>query len=100
MTKLFAGFALTETFALSAMAADVSGYIIDKSCASKPAMRGNVSCAQSCIKRGDPAVLVTEEGKIYQLDDQAKVVPHAGQKVTVTGKVEGDSIKVESLKTS
>jgi hypothetical protein len=98
MTKIFAGFALTAVFALSAAAADVSGYIIDKSCASKPAMRGNVACAQSCIKRGDPAVLVTEEGKVYQLDDQSKVVAHAGHKVTVTGKVEGDTIKVESVK--
>ena len=98
MTKIFAGIALTATFAFSAMAASVSGYIIDKSCASKPAMRGNVACAQSCIKRGDPAVLVTEEGKVYMLDDQAKATPHAGHKVTVTGKVEGDSIKVESIK--
>jgi len=98
MTKIFAGFALTATFALSAMAADVSGYIIDKSCADKPAMRGNVACAQRCIKRGDAAVLVTDEGKIYQLDAQAKVTEHAGEKVTITGKVDGDKITVESVK--
>ena len=98
MTKIFAGFALTAAFALSAAAADVSGFIIDKSCASNPAMRGNVACAERCIKRGDPAVLVTEEGKVYQLDDQKAVVAHAGHKVTVTGKIEGDTIKVESVK--
>ena len=98
MNKIFAGFALTATFALSAVAADVSGYIIDKSCADKPAMRGNVACAERCIKRGDPAVLVTDEGKVYQLDAQAKAIEKAGQKVTVTGKVDGDTIKVESIK--
>jgi hypothetical protein len=98
MTKIFAGFALTATFALSAMAADVSGYIMDKACSGKAAMRGNVACAQKCIKGGDTAVLVTEEGKIYKLDAQDKVVEHAGQKVTVTGKVDGDSITVDSVK--
>ncbi|MGO9967917.1 MAG: DUF5818 domain-containing protein [Bryobacteraceae bacterium] len=98
MTKIFAGFALTATFALSAMAADVSGYIIDKSCAGTPGMRGNVACAQRCIKRGDAAVLVTDEGKVYQLEAQATVVAHAGEKVTVTGKVDGDKITVDSVK--
>jgi hypothetical protein len=98
MKKLIYGFALTATFALSAIAADVTGYIIGQSCAGKPAMRGNVDCAQSCIKRGSPAVLVTDEGKVYKFADQAKVVEQAGKKVTVTGKVEGDTITVESIK--
>ena len=98
MKKVIAGFGLAAAFALSAMAADVTGYIIDQSCADKPAMRGNVQCAQTCIKKGSPAVLVTEEGKVYKFADQAKVVDKAGQKVTVTGKVDGDTITVDSLK--
>jgi len=98
MHKIIAGFALTAALSLSAMAADVTGYISDQSCADKPAMRGNAECAQRCIKRGSPAVLVTEDGKIYKLADQAKVVEHAGHKVTITGKIEGDTIQVESVK--
>lgn len=98
MKKVLAGFALTAAFSLSAMAANVTGYIIDQSCADKPAMRGNVQCAQSCIKKGSPAVLVTDDGKVYKLSDQAKVVDHAGHKVTVTGKVDGDTIQVDSVK--
>jgi hypothetical protein len=98
MNKIIAGCMLTAAFSFSALAADVSGYIIDKSCAGTPGMRGNVACAERCIKRGDPAVLVTDEGKIYKFSDQAKVVEHAGQKVTVTGKVDGDTITVESVK--
>jgi Protein of unknown function (DUF5818) len=97
MKKVIAGFALTAAFALSALAGDVTGYIIDQSCADKPAMRGNVSCAQSCIKRGSPAVLVTEEGKVYKFADQSKVVDHAGKKVTVTGNVAGDTITVDKV---
>jgi len=98
MKKIVAGFVLTAGFAFSAMAADVTGYVIDQACADKPAMRGNVSCAQSCMKKGSPAVLVTDEGKVYKFADQAKVVERAGQKVTVTGKVEGDTITVDSVK--
>jgi hypothetical protein len=79
------------------MAADVTGYIIDKSCASKKGMWGNEACAKSCIKRGDPAMLVTEEGKIYSVANQDKVVDMAGKKVTVTGKVEGETITVDSI---
>jgi Protein of unknown function (DUF5818) len=98
MKKVIAGFGLMAAFALSAMAADVTGYVIDQMCADKPAMRGNVACAQSCIKKGSPAVLVTDEGKVYKFADQAKVVDQAGKKVTVAGKVNGDTITVESVK--
>ena len=84
--------------AISAMAADVTGYIIDKNCASKKAMLGNEECAKSCMGKGAPAVLATEDGKIYAISNQDKVKDAAGKKVTVTGKVEGDSITVESLK--
>jgi len=94
MKKLAAVFALC---AASAMAADVTGYIIDKSCASKKGMWGNEACAKACMKRGDPAMLVTEEGKIYNVANQDKVTDLAGKKVTVTGKVDGDTITVDSI---
>jgi len=98
MKKVIASFGFIATFALCAAAADVTGYVIDQSCADKPAMRGNVQCAQSCIKRGSPAVLVTEEGKVYKFADQSKVVNEAGKKVTVSGKIDGDTITVASIK--
>ena len=95
MKRVLAVFALTT---VSGMAADWTGYIIDQSCASKKEMRGNVECAQSCIKRGSPAVLVTDDGQVYKIADQGKVTEHAGQKVTISGKMDGDTIKVESVK--
>lgn len=95
MKKVLAVFALTT---VSGMAADWTGYIIDQNCASKKEMRGNVACAQSCIKRGSPAVLVTDDGQIYKIADQDKVTEHAGQKVTITGKMDGGAIKVDSVK--
>lgn len=96
MKKLFVVMGLA---AMSAMAADVTGYIIDKNCSGNKAMLGNEDCAKRCLGRGAPAVLATEDGKVYTITNQDKVKESAGKKVTVTGKVEGDSITVESLKT-
>ena len=96
MKKLLVVFGLAT---LSAMAADVSGYIVDKNCSGNKAMLGNEDCAKRCIGRGAPAVLATEDGKVYTIANQDKVKELAGKKVTVTGKVEGDSITVDSVKT-
>ena len=83
---------------ISAIAADWTGYVIDKNCASKKEMWGNEACAQSCIKRGAPAVLVTEDGKVYAIAEQDKVKDVAGKKVTITGTMKGETISVESVK--
>jgi hypothetical protein len=83
---------------ISAMAADWTGYVIDKNCASKKEMWGNEACAQSCIKRGAPAVFVTEDGKVYAIAEQDKVKDVAGKKVSLTGTMKGETISVESVK--
>jgi len=90
--------ALAGGLSVCAMAEEWTGYIIDQACSSKKEMRGNVACATSCIKRGSPAVLVTDEGQIYQIADQDKVTPRAGEKVTLAGKMDNGSIKVDSIK--
>jgi hypothetical protein len=97
LKKLFVVFGLA---AVSAMAADLTGYVIDKNCASKKAMWGNEACAQSCVKKGAPAVIATEDGKVYAVANQDKVLDSLGKKVTVTGKVSGDTITVDSVKSA
>jgi hypothetical protein len=84
--------------AISAMAADVTGFVMDKKCSANKAMLGNEACAKRCIGGGAEAVLATEDGKVYVIANQDKIKDHAGHKVTVTGKVEGDKITVESVK--
>jgi hypothetical protein len=79
------------------MAAEFKGYIIDEQCSTKAAMKGNAECAAKCIKGGSPAVLVTEDGKVYKLDDQAKVTPFAGKQVSIIGAMTGDTIKVTTI---
>ena len=94
MKRLLAVFAVC---AASAMAADYSGYIVDKNCSTKPGMMGDEACAQKCIKGGSPAVLATADGKIYKIANQDKVIPSAGKKVTVTGKLDGDTLTVDTI---
>lgn len=99
--KAFALFVLGLTLlAGGALAEEFKGYISDSHCAKpgKAASADHASCAQACIKKGAQAVLATEDGKVYKLSDQAKATKHAGEKVTVTGKLEGDTIQVESVK--
>lgn len=94
MKKVLAVFAFC---AASAMAADVTGYVIDQKCSGTKGMRGNEACAKKCLGGGSPAVLVTEDGTIYKVANQDKVVPMAGKKVTVTGKMDGDTITVDTI---
>jgi hypothetical protein len=93
--KIVVAFAFT---ALTAMAAEWSGTIMDAKCSSNKAMRDNAACAAKCVKGGEAAVLVTADGTIYKLGDQDKVVAHAGHKVTISGTIDGDTIKVDSVK--
>jgi len=98
MKKLIAIVLLTFSFTASAMAAEFKGFVEDKSCAGSPGMAGDAECAKKCIKGGDSAVLVTPDGKIYKIANQDKIVSFAGENVTVTGELKGDTITVASVK--
>jgi len=76
------------------------GYIVDNRCAMRgKGMWTNAACVKTCVRDGDKIVLVTEEGKVYQIFNQDKVTEDSyGQVVTVIGKTDGDSITVDSLK--
>jgi hypothetical protein len=76
------------------------GYIVDNSCAKRgKGMWTNAECITRCVRDGDKIVLVTEEGKVYQISNQDKIAADSyGQVVTVIGKADGDTITVDSLK--
>ena len=84
--------------AANAMAAEFTGFVMDQSCSKMASMRGNAECAKSCIKRGSPAVLVTDDGKVYKIANQSAILSHAGENVTVDGSLKGDTITVASVK--
>jgi hypothetical protein len=91
-------FLMTMGFAAVAMAAEYKGFVEDTACVKMPAMKGDAACAQKCIKGGSPAVLVTEDGKVYKIANQDKIVASAGLNVTVEGKLKGDTLTVDAVK--
>jgi len=97
MRKFIAVGTLTLGLASLGLAAEFKGFVEDTMCAGKPAMKDDAACAQKCIKAGSPAVLVTDDGKIYKIADQAKIVSHAGEKVTVTGTLKGDTLSIDKV---
>ena len=98
MKKITAAALLACGLAATGMAAEITGFVEDTACSTKAGMKDNAACAAKCIKGGDPAVLVDADGKVYKIADQDKVVAHAGHKVTITGTLDGDTLKVESVK--
>jgi hypothetical protein len=83
----------------AAVPGGVIGYIVDQSCALKgKGMWTNAMCIARCIRDGDKAVLVTEQGKVYQIANPDKIDSDAyGLKVTVVGKTDADTITIASL---
>lgn len=88
---------LTLGLAASGIAEDFRGFVEDQMCAGKPEMKGDSACAQKCIKGGSPAVLVTIEGQIYKIANQKKIVAHAGEIVTVSAKLKGDTLTITAV---
>jgi hypothetical protein len=89
---------MTMGLAASGLAAEYKGFVEDQKCSTMPEMKGNAECAQKCIKGGSPAVLVTEAGKVYKISNQDKILASAGQNVTVTGKLKGDTLTIDEVK--
>ena len=88
---------LLSLFAVSALADEFTGWISDSKCGAKGASAEHKDCAVRCVKGGAVAVFV-QDNKVLKIDDASKVEGYIGQKVTVTGSVDGDTIKVESVK--
>ena len=86
--------------AKTAAAKTVVGYISDSSCGLQHmAGMDEKDCTLMCVKNGK-FVLADRDGKVvYQLDrvGQEKVREFAGQKVKITGRVTGKTIRVTAI---
>jgi hypothetical protein len=97
-------FALPVVLVLGVFAAEestktttVKGYVLDSACAFTKSLKKPVSseCAIACAKNGSPLVILSTAGTIYwpiadttpASSQNDKLLPFAGQKVTVSGKV-------------
>ena len=88
---------LLSLLAVSAMADELTGWISDSKCGAKGASAEHKGCAAKCVKGGAAPVFVLDS-KVLKIDDASKVEGLIGQKVIVTGSVDGDTVKVESVK--
>ena len=97
MKKFAVGFL---ALALSAVAAEWKGTISDAGCGKKHADASEKSqaCVKKCVGGGAAAVFVTEDGTVLKIHNADAVKDHLGHKVTVTGKLDGDSVHVDSVK--
>jgi len=78
-----------------------TGAISDSMCGATHMMEGSAKdCTLKCVENGSKFVLVTPDGKVYQLSDQKKPRAFAGENVKVTGTLSGDTIEVSSITSS
>jgi hypothetical protein len=87
----------------------IVGYISDTKCATSGAKAKTAAewiqpaafedCVKKCVKEGSAAVFVTEDNKILKIDtaSSAKIAQYLGHKVSVTGKVESGTLKIDTI---
>jgi len=101
--KSYAMVAVTLLCVVAVFAAETSktttvkGYVLDSACAFTKGLKKPVSaeCATACAKAGSPLVILAPSGTIYwpiadttpSSSQNDKLLPYAGQTVSVTGKV-------------
>ena len=104
--KLFTVGLLLPAFALATpsskwdkmgKAMTIKGYVLDSACAFTKGLKKPVSkdCAVACAKAGSPLAILGDDGTLYLPISDAtpptgqneKLLPFAGEKVSVTGKV-------------
>ena len=99
MNKLVTLTALSLALASSsALAATYTGWVADAMCSKDPAKvstADHAACAKKCIKGGEPTVLVVGD-KVYKVANADKLAPFIGDKVSVNGKLAGDTLTVAS----
>jgi hypothetical protein len=75
-----------------------SGWITDENCGAKNANAEGKACALKCAKAGAKLVLYVEGDKtLIGLDNQEEAMKHLGVPVTVTGTLDGGTIKVQKI---
>ena len=102
MRKLFLTLSL---FSAAAFADTMSGTLVDLNCKGKDLAEHSRQCAMRCAKSGFG--LVTADGKFVKFDETGNTKAldalkasekEKDLKATVTGTVDGDVLKVESIK--
>ena len=104
--------ALLAIASTSAFAGEMTGYISDTRCATEHSKSQTSAewihpkvfetCAVQCVKdEHSTPIFLTADNKVVKIDPASlpKALEHLGHKVEVTGKIEGDTLKIESIST-
>jgi hypothetical protein len=98
---VFATSALAKTETITGKLVDLSCYAVNKEQTGNAHKGKGLICGQACAREGFPVGLLTADGKVYQVTgelaahENAKLVPHIAQTVTITGDVsEKDGLAV------
>jgi hypothetical protein len=88
-----------SVFAVGAFAETLNGTIADSHCAVQhvAASAADMACVKKCLDGGASPVLVIGD-KVYKIDNRDAVKGHEGHKVTIEGKITGDTVHVDSVK--
>lgn len=109
MKRSFVLLLFLALIAIPALAEKLTGYVSDEQCATSSSKAAKAtdwinpkafeSCAQKCVKNGSPVVFVTEDNKVLKLDADStqKATAHLGHRVSVTGKVENGTLKIDKI---
>jgi hypothetical protein len=95
LLTLFAGAALASAAAPKTF----TGVITDSMCGKDHAMmniKPDSKCVLECVKAGSKYALI-EGANVYEFSDQKAPEKFAGQKVKVTGTLNGNILQVESI---
>ncbi len=84
--------------AVSQSGQSLTGTVSDSMCGAKHMMEGSAAqCTRECVKGGSDYALV-KGNEVYTLKGNTKGLDkYAGQKVTVTGKLSGNTFTVDSI---
>lgn len=117
MTRMFtrltvAAFAVALAAPAFAKTETIKGQIVDEGCYKMDKANAAVDhkmpkgeqkdCAAMCAKAGKPMAVLTSDGKVYEIagglaaDKNAKIIPHVGHTVEITGDVmdHGDKMMI------
>jgi hypothetical protein len=107
--KLLAVFGVVSFLSVACFAEHLTGYVSDEQCAVSSAKATKAtdwinpkafeSCAQKCAKKGSPVVFVTEDNKVLKIDPSSakKAGALLGHRVSVEGKVENGTLKINKI---
>ena len=99
MKKLGLALALSLV-AFSAKADEFNGFVSSEACVRERRTTLDEECAKSTVSRGARPVFVRSDDRTFLIadGDEDRMRDYAGYKVTISGQIDGDRVRIESVK--